>query len=179
MLTKENAVLLVVDVQGKLAQLMHEKEKLFKNLKIMVKGAKILQVPIIWLEQNPDGLGPTIPELAGLLKNQQSISKFGFSCCQNDEFSAALKAVKRKQIVLTGIETHICIYQTARDLLAKGYGVEVVADAVSSRTLANKHIALEKISKAGGIISSTEMVLFELLQVAEGEQFKGILRLVK
>jgi len=179
MLTVENIALLIIDVQGKLAQLMQGKEVLFENLQRMIKGAQILGIPIIWTEQNPRGLGPTIPEVAPLLSNSQPIHKLSFSCCGNEDFMRELRALNRKQILITGIETHICVYQTAMDLINLGYEVEVVADAVSSRTVENKQIGLEKVRDGGGKLTSTETALFELLKVAEGEKFKEILQIMK
>jgi len=179
MLHAENAVLLIVDVQGKLAQLMYRKEELFANLQRCVCGARVLGLPIILVEQNPDGLGPTIPEVAGLLEGVRPISKFSFSCCGNDGFMDAVKSTNRTQILITGIEAHVCIYQTARDLLAQGYGVQVIADAVSSRTAENKQIGLDRIKSRGGVVTSVEMALFEMLKEAKGDKFKEILRVVR
>lgn len=179
MLTVENTALLIIDVQGKLAQLMQGKEVLFENLQRMIKGAQIVGIPIIWTEQNPKGLGPTIPKVAPLLSNSQPIHKLSFSCCGNEDFMRELRALNRKQILITGIETHICVYQTAMDLINLGYEVEVVADAVSSRTVENKEIGLEKVRDGGGKLTSTETALFELLKVAEGEKFKEILQIMK
>lgn len=178
-LQHDQAVLVIVDVQGKLAQLMHDKESLFANLKRMAIGAQTLGIPIIWNEQNPVGLGPTIPELAEILSTQQPLVKNTFSCCGNPAFSAALKQSGRTQVLLVGIETHVCVYQTARDLVAAGMTVEVVADAVSSRTAANKAYGLERMKSLGAGVTSTEMALFELLRVAEGDKFKAILKAVK
>lgn len=179
MLTRENSVLLVVDVQGKLAQLMHEKAALFANLARIIKGAQVLDVPIIVTEQNPAGLGPTIAELAPLLTDVQPISKMSFSCSDNEQFMQELHTLGRKQVLMTGIETHICVYQTTQSLCDLGYDVQVVTDAVSSRTAANKAIGLERMREAGAHMTSTEMALYELLQVAEGPAFKEILKIVK
>jgi nicotinamidase-related amidase len=179
MLSIDNCVLVIVDVQGKLAQLMYDKEKLFANLVRMVKGAKILGIPVLWNEQNPVGLGPTIPELAELLTDQAPLAKSSFSCCGNQNFAEQLQRLGRRQVLLVGIETHVCVYQTAVDLIAKDYDVQVVADAVSSRTLANKQIGLERMRGYGATITSAETALFELLRVADGPKFKEISRLVK
>jgi nicotinamidase-related amidase len=178
-LEASNAVLVLVDVQGKLAQAMYAREQLFQNLQRMLKGAQVLGIPILWLEQNPRGLGPTVPEIAALLPDAQPMSKFCFSCCGCSAFMQALEATQRRQVLLVGIETHVCVYQTAADLLARGYHVEVVADAVSSRSAENRQIGLERMRALGVGITSTEMALFELLKVAEGPQFKAILSLVR
>ena len=179
MLDRQHTILVVVDVQGKLAQLMHEKKALFGNVKAIIRGIRALDVPILWAEQNPQGLGPTVPEVAGELAGLEPIAKVSFSCWQNEAFAKALKAAGRRQVLIAGIETHICVYQTAMDLTAAGYQVEIVADAVSSRKPENKALALQKLQDAGAKITSVEMALFELLKVAEGEPFREILRLVK
>ncbi len=171
--------LAIVDVQGKLAQLMYDKEQLFKNIQILIKAAKILGIPIIWCQQSPQSLGPTVPQIAELLDGCQPINKASFSCCGHDEFNSKLDSLNRRQILLCGIETHICIYQTALDLSQREYDVEIIADAVSSRTLANKQIALAKLQASGINISSVEMSLFELLKTAEHPQFKQVAKLIK
>jgi len=178
MLKPNETVLLVIDVQGKLAQLMHEKERLFENLAKLIRGAKILEVPIICTEQNPDGLGPTIEQIATLIEGKR-IPKFSFSCCGEGRFMAELDKLARKQVLLSGIETHVCVYQTASELTERGYDVHVVADAVSSRTEENRRIALQVIGDARIKLTSVEMALFEMLQVAKGERFKQILQIVK
>ncbi len=185
-LTCDNAVLVVVDVQGKLARLMHEAEDLFDRVARLVRGAAVLEVPVIATEQNPAGLGPTVDEIRPLLP-AEAIPKTAFSCCGEAAFVAALEAAGRRQVLLAescgwllaGIETHVCVYQTARDLLARGYEVHVVADAVSSRSVRNRDIGLTKIQAAGAEGTSVETALFEMLAVAEGPRFKEILKIVK
>jgi nicotinamidase-related amidase len=178
-LTIENTLLIVVDVQGKLAHAMAAKEKFFDNLIKMIKGAQILGIPILLTEQNPKGLGPTIPEVADLLKNLKPISKYSFSCCDNDRFMQALDSLGPKNILIAGIETHICVFQTARDLANLQYRVQIVADAVSSRTIENNQIGLEKCKNTGAELTSVETILFELLKDAQQSEFKEILELVK
>ena len=179
MLTTDNTVFLMVDVQGKLAHSMHAREHLFTNLKKLVKGMRVLEVPILWAEQNPKGLGPTVAEIAELLTDMQAIPKLSFSCYKNTDLRQALEALNRPNVVVAGIETHVCVYQTIRDLSQATYRVQLVADAVSSRTSENKQIGLEKCKSAGAAITSVETVLFELLDVAEGESFKKILDIVR
>ena len=179
MLNVENTCLIVIDVQGKLAQLMHEKEDLFQNLKVLIRGCRILQVPVIWTEQIPENLGPTTTEIAELLLPEKPISKKSFSCCGESVFMKSLEKVARKQFLLTGIETHICVYQTAADLLQMGHEVQIVTDCVSSRTAKNKQIGIEKMQHCGGILTTTEMALFELMKVAEGTAFKQIIKIIK
>ena len=179
MLEIKNTTLLIVDIQGNLAHLMHGKELLFKNVQKLIKGIQILGIPILWVEQNPRGLGPTIPEIADILSNIQPISKMSFSSCRNDRFLQALNALNRKQVLIAGIEAHVCVYQTAAELVDIGYDVQVVTDAVSSRNMENKEIGLQRMRDSGVSLTSVETALFELLKVAEGEQFKEILKIVK
>lgn len=171
--------LVVVDVQGKLAQLMTDKESLFKNIRILIQAAKILGIPILWCQQVPKALGSTVPEIAELLRDEEPIDKACFSCAGYEPFSAKLKALGREQVLLCGIETHVCVYQTAMDLLARDLAVTVVADAVSSRTVQNRQIGLNRLAAEGAIVASMEMILFELLRTAEHPQFKQIAKLVK
>ena len=166
-------------MQGKLAQLMYDKEALFKNIQILIKSAKILSVPIIWCQQVPKALGPTLPSIAQLLTGTEPIDKASFSCCGEEQFNSKLNTLARRQVLLCGIETHVCIYQTAADLLKRSYDVTVIAEAVSSRTLENKQIAINRMEAMGVNIRSTEMVLFDLIRTAEHPQFKQIAKLVK
>ncbi|RME97800.1 MAG: hydrolase [Chloroflexi bacterium] len=180
MLNIQDTALLVIDVQGKLAQLMHDKDTLFANLERMIRGAQVLELPVIWTEQVPDKLGATTPAIAQLLADSaRPVSKSSFSCCGEAAFTEQLQAAGRKQILVTGIETHICVYQTSVDLLAQGYQVQLVTDAVSSRSAANRQLGIERIKDAGATLTSTEMALFELLRVAQGPQFKAITKIVK
>ena len=179
MLTTENSVFLLVDTQGKLAHSMYAKDDLFKNLKKLIKGMRALGIPILWAEQNPKGLGPTVQEVAELLHDLQPIPKYSFSCYQNHEFIQALEALNRRNVLVAGIETHVCVYQTVRDLRKAKYDVQLVADAVSSRTSENKQIGLEKCRDVGASVTSVETALFELLEVAEGDRFKQILDVIK
>jgi len=179
MLTPENTVLIVVDVQGRLARVMCDREALFKNLQKLILGAQALEVPILRAEQNPKGLGPTVPEIDGLLPDSPPIGKMTFSCCGESRFAQALEALGRKQVLIAGIETHVCVYQTAADLLNSGYEVHVVADAVSSRTAQNRQIALDALRGLGARLTGVEMALFEMLRVAEGDRFKAVLGIVK
>jgi nicotinamidase-related amidase len=179
MLEIHDCCLVIVDVQGKLAQLMTEKEILFKNVQILIQAARILEMPILWCQQVPDALGPTLPEIAELLTGLEPVNKASFSCCGEQRFNAELNALGREQVLLCGIETHVCIYQTAMDLMEGGLDVTIVADAVSSRTERNRETALARLAAEGAHISSTEMALFELLKTAEHPQFREIARLVK
>jgi isochorismate hydrolase len=158
---------------------MHQQEALYRQLQILIQGAQALALPILWLEQYPKGLGPTIPEVAELLSEQAPLAKTCFSACGLDHFQDQLRATGRRQILLAGIEAHICVYQTARDLLDAGYHVEAVTDAVSSRTAENKALGLKRMAQAGAELTGVEMCLFELLKQAGTAEFKTIAGLVK
>jgi len=179
MLEQKDCCLVVVDVQGKLAQSMFDKERLFDNIQILIKAAKILGIPLIWCQQCPQALGPTVPQIAELLTESEPIDKSSFSCCGDDNFNDKLRALGRQQVLLCGIEAHVCIYQTTIDLLRKDYVVDVIADAISSRTLENKQLAIQRMVSEGAHISSTEMAIFELLKTAEHAKFKQIAELIK
>lgn len=179
MLTTDKAVLVVIDMQGKLAQSMYCKEQLFENVQKIIKGAQVLGLPLLLTEQNPKGLGPTISEIADLVPGVRRIPKLSFSCCGDESFSKELSGLQRRQVLLSGIEAHVCLYQTTVDLVGSGYEVHVLADAVSSRTADNKAIGLQKMRDAGASITSVETALFELLRAAEGPAFKQIISIVK
>jgi nicotinamidase-related amidase len=179
MLDIAESCLVVVDVQGKLAQLMYDRDVLFKNIAILIKSAQILDIPILWCQQCPEALGPTVPEIAELLSGSEPINKSGFSCCDEEGFNIRLHSLGRKRVLLCGIEAHVCIYQTAVDLLRMDYEVSIIADAVSSRTRENKEIGLAGARAEGAKVSSTEMAIFELLGTADHPKFKQIARLVK
>lgn len=179
MLEPEDTVLALIDVQGKLAHLMHDREKLFLNLERCIRGAQILQIPILCIEQNPQGLGATIPEISRLLEEYQPQEKMSFSCIKNSEIKKKLLSLRRKQILVAGIETHVCVYQSVRDMLAIDLQVEVITDAVSSRTPENRHYGLQKMQFAGAALTTTEMCLFELVADCEKPEFRQILQLLK
>jgi nicotinamidase-related amidase len=178
-LNLENSVLLVIDIQTKLLNVMSEKEALLENAQKLIKGVQLLGVPIVITEQNPRGLGPTQQELIQLLPNVSPLPKFCFSCSQDKGFSDALSKLNRRQILVCGIESHICVYQTAMDLLKQGNEVQIVTDVVSSRSASNKQIAISRLQAEGAKLTSTEMLLFELLKTAESPNFKEISRIIK
>ena len=179
MLTVDNSVMVAIDFQERLFPVMHDKEKLLKNVLKLIKGAQALQVPVIITEQYPKGLGPTLPEIKELIPDMQPIEKTCFSCCDEGNFTNALEATKRKQVLICGIEAHICVYQTAMALLRAGYEVQVVTDCISSRDPENKIVSLFKMGSAGASPTTVETALFELLKVGRGDTFKEISNIVK
>ncbi len=177
--TPENSVLLLVDVQGRLAGLMHESEAMIRQQKLLIEASQQLDVPIVWAEQVPDKLGPTVAPLAELLVDQTPCHKVSFGCCQDRQLMEAIESANRPHIILAGIEAHVCVWQTAATLLAKGYGVHVVEDAISSRSLTNKQVGIQRMYQAGGFASSVEMVIFEWMGDANHPKFRAISQLIK
>jgi len=178
MLKREDAVLAVVDIQGKLAQLMCDRDALFGNVCKMIRGAQVLDVPILWTAQRPEALGPTTPQVAELLPGEP-IPKTAFSCCREPAFEEALAKLGRKQVILTGIEAHICIYQTARDLVATAHEVYVPADCVSSRSALNRETALRMMTALGAKLTCVEAALFEMVGDAADARFRHIPQIIK
>ncbi len=174
-----NSILLIIDVQGNLAQRMYQSSDLIPRIAMCIKAAKILKLPILYTEQVPQKLGKTNEELSSLLEGHMPIEKITFSCWESPEFVQKIRDTKRQQIIVVGIEAHVCIFQTVSDLLKANYKVQVVTDAVSSRTLDNKTIALQRMHDLGAILTSTEMMATELIRGAGHPNFKEILSLIK
>ena len=179
MLQKEQTLLVLVDVQGRLAEIVHESEQVLENMARLIQGLQLLEVPIIWLEQYPEGLGETADRLKQHLDHQEPVRKMTFSACRSPEFIEKLEATGRTQVLVAGIETHVCVYQTAAMLNEREYEVEVIADAVSSRTKQNKEIGLAKMRHLGIAPTSVEMALYELMEAAGTETFKKMLKIIK
>ncbi len=180
MLSKGNTGLIVVDVQGKLATLMHESEALIENVTKLVKGAKALKLPVLWLEQNPERLGRTADPIREVLeKDHLPITKYNFDGCKEERFQLAVKNAQVDTWLVCGIEAHICVYQTALTLRQSGYRVELVTDCVSSRTAANKALALAKLTANGVVLTGLEMCLYEMVEDCRAPEFKDILTLIK
>lgn len=177
-LTSPHASLLVIDLQEKLVPVMTEPAPLLKNAERLIRVASLLQIPTIATEQYPAGLGPTVAAIKEALDTIVPFEKLLFSAC-TPAVSEAMAGIGRKQIIVTGIEAHVCVQQTALDLLQGGYGVWLCADAVSSRRAYDRDIALERMRDAGVIITTTESVIFELLGQAGTDQFKQVLKLIK
>lgn len=178
-LLKEDAIAIVVDVQERLFPVIHEKETLERHVNILVQGVQTLEIPIIVTEQYKKGLGETINSLRQLVDSYPHIEKIAFSCCDDAAFMTLLNQSGKKTVILAGIESHICLLQTAIDLKARGFVPVVIEDCVSSRTYENKRIAMERLRHEGVIVSSCESVLFELCRVAVGDAFKTISKLIK
>jgi nicotinamidase-related amidase len=179
MLETTNTVLLIIDVQEKLVRVMHDKDSLLSNLQKLIEGIQVMGIPVIVTEQYPQGLGPTVPEITNLISGFSPISKTCFSCWDSDDFRNKLEQLNRKQVLISGIEGHVCVYQTARDLVSRGYETYFITDTISSRTPENRQLSFKMMKQRGAYISGTETVLFELLKSAGSDQFKKISRIVK
>jgi len=177
--TPDNSLLLLVDVQGRLASLMHGSEAMIRQQRLLIQAGQLLDIPIVWAEQVPDKLGPTVAPLAELLTEQTPCHKVSFGCCEDPGLLQAIQSANRPHIVLAGIETHVCVWQTAATLLADGHAVHVVEDAISSRSLGNKEVGLKRMYQAGGFASSVEMVIFGWMAHAKHPQFRAISQLIK
>ncbi|MGR4999248.1 hydrolase [Vibrio celticus] len=179
MLTKQNTGLVVVDVQGKLARLVDDSDTLISNCGKLIKGAQVLGLPIISLEQNPEKLGATVSKLNDLLSDAKPIPKFTFNACDEPKFVEAVQTKDVETWLVCGIEAHICVYQTAMGLLELGCKVEVVSDCISSRTALNKDLAIRRLTDAGIQITGLEMSLYELVKDCRASEFKHILSLIR
>ncbi len=178
-LISDQTLLLIIDVQEKLVPAMSGAANLVGRLVTLIKGIHLLNIPIIYTEQYPKGLGATVPEIRDLLEKEVRCEKQSFSCCLNPDFNETLKRRKRHQILIGGIETHVCVFQTCLDLLADGYAVYLVADTVASRKESDSSLALRVLENGGVNLRSVEMVLFELLQTSRHEKFKEVSKLIK
>ncbi len=178
LLQPHNTALLIIDIQERLMPVIAESETVFNNINKLIQGAQILNLPILVTEQYPKGLGHTCPQLQ-LPEDQTIIEKSCFSCLLSDDVNETLETLKIKSLIIAGTEAHICVLKTALDALQKQYDVHIIADAVSSRTLQNKQLALDRMKQSGAFISSVEIVLFQLLDYAGTDQFKQISKLIK
>lgn len=180
LLNIDKSVLLIIDIQEKLLKAQHNKDKIQKNAVILAKAAKILNIPVIVSEQYPQGLGPTIAEIKeNLPEKAKYYEKKSFSCCINAAFEVLLKETGRNQVLVCGMESHVCVHQTVSDLLSMGYEIYLVKDAISSRKEYECEVGIERMVFAGAVPACTEMVLFELIKCASHENFKQIQELIK
>lgn len=178
-LDRNETVLVVVDVQEPFLGSIFERDRVVSNVVKLVEAANVLDVPVVTTLQYPEKMGDVIPELAEVLPDTDRIDKTAFSCCGAKSFVNKLEQLGRHAVLLCGVETHICLNQTAHDLLILGYKVHIAADAVNSRKESDYIIGLGKMRESGVIITSTEASIFELLRDAASPEFKTILRLVK
>jgi len=177
-LSPNDTSLLVIDFQEKLVPAMYRSEDTVKNAGILIKIATALELPTIVTEQYPKGIGHTVEPLSSLFEDFSPIEKMSFSACTT-EVVEKLSSAPRQKILVTGIETHVCVFQTVRALLQKGYQVYVVSDAVSSRSEANYQNGLSLIREMGAVITNTETVLFDLLKESTHPKFKELSKLIR
>jgi nicotinamidase-related amidase len=176
---REQTAGLVIDIQERLFPYIHEHETMARNAGILIQGLQALQVPIIVTEQYTKGLGPTVQPLRELFNDGTPLEKLAFSCCDDAGFMGHLDALQKRFIVITGIESHVCVMQTCIDLLEKNYIPVIAEDCVSSRRLNDKVIAIARMRQMGAIITTYESVLFELLRFSGTDEFRAISKLVK
>jgi nicotinamidase-related amidase len=180
-LESDQCALIVVEIQEKLLPPIFQKEQLVRNSKLLIRAAGVLKIPAIVSTQYAKGLGETVPEIASLLPETKAIDKDRFSCFGSDVFCTLLKRLpgNRNTLLLCGMESHICVMQTALAALREGYLVHVASDAVSSRKEWNWKIGLERMRSAGAVISSTEMTIYELMRSSSSPAFKELLPYLK
>jgi nicotinamidase-related amidase len=180
LLGRNDAVLVIVDIQERLASVMGERQKVTTNCLHLIEAAGLLKIPIVVTEQYPKGLGPTVEEIKGALpETVNTVEKLAFGCCDEKRFMDAVSGLGRKKIILTGMETHVCVLQTCLGLLKNGFGVHLIKDAVCSRKKDDFDTGIEMARDAGAVVSSTEIALFQLLEKAGTEEFKAISKRIK
>ncbi|MGH7320069.1 MAG: hydrolase [Candidatus Rokuibacteriota bacterium] len=180
-LDRKGTALVIVDVQERLFGAMdpEQREGMVRNLKILVAGARRLDLPTVVTEQYPKGLGHTLPEIRDALGPIEPISKVTFSCCAVGDFTKQLRQQGTRAVVLAGLETHVCVLMTALDLIADGFAVHVPADATASRTRQNWEIGLAFVRGEGAVVTTTETVLFQLLGQADSDEFRALAPLLR
>jgi len=178
-LKASEAVLVIVDVQERLARVMERRDQVEAAIGVLIRTAKLHDIPIVLTQQYTRGLGPTVETLSSRLEGIEPVEKICFSCCGEEPFTRSLDALGRRKIILTGMEAHICVLQTAVDLLDAGYTVHLPWDAVCSRIDGNRDTALRFMERAGAIITSSETVAFQILGKAGTPEFKEISSLLK
>jgi nicotinamidase-related amidase len=175
----EDSVLLVIDPQEKLVRMIHNREEVVENIARLIKFAAIFDIPVVLTEHYPQGLGYSVDEVKGVLTSYQPVLKRIFSCFGVPEFREALEATGRKRLLVVGIETHICVWQTVMDALHYGYAVQVVADGVGTRKSVDHETALARMRQAGVVVTTSEALIYEVTYRADTEEFKKVLDLVK
>ena len=178
-LEKHRTALVVIDIQERFRNLIHDQPRLLKSCDRLIRAFNELDLPLLATEHYSRGLGVTMPEIRSVLGDARPLEKIHFSCDGDPGFRKALDGLNRDQIVLCGIETHVCVYQTARDLMDRGKQVTIAADAVSSRHAADRRIGIEHMRRIGVQVMNVEMILFEILREAKTADFKAIAPILK
>jgi nicotinamidase-related amidase len=179
-LDAEKAVLVVIDIQERLVTAMPQDVylRMRDTVGMLVNGAGLLGIPVVTTEQYPQGIGHTVPELAEACQGTV-VEKVSFGCCGEPAFMAALKKLGRSQVILTGMETHVCVYQTVLGLLEDGYHVHLVRDAICSRNKTDFLAGVDNAARAGAVITTAETVLFQMMQKSTHAQFRAVSKLIK
>ncbi len=178
-LNSEKSALLIIDIQERILSVERKKERVIENTIKLIQGCKVLNIPIYYTEQYPKGLGPTHHGIKSELETVEAIQKMSFSCYGAGDLFKEFKNINIFQVIVCGIETHVCVQQTVLDLLANNFQVNLAADAVSSRRKIDYKIALERMRNNGAEITTTESILFEMLNVCGTPEFKEISKIVK
>ncbi|HOJ43201.1 MAG TPA: isochorismatase family protein [Syntrophorhabdaceae bacterium] len=176
LIKREDCIIVLIDLQERLMPAIYNREKVMENAIRLVRFSKIVNIPVIITEQ--EKLGKTMPELKNELKEAMPVTKIHFNCFENETFLDLVKRHKRETLIIAGVEAHICVAQTALSRISD-YNVHVIEDAISSRVESNCRAAIERMRQAGVIISTTEMVIYEILKKAGTEEFKACLSLIK
>jgi len=179
LLDKENTALLIIDVQEKLMEVMGNGQRIVTNILNLLQLSELYDLPVILTEHFPKWLGSTLPEIVKSLPSTYPIKKLNFNCCDVDAFNRKLDSTGRKNIIITGVESHICVFQTCASILERGFNAHVPQDAVDSRTEENWRVGLELMNKAGAYITSTETVIYQILKKAGTKEFKKMLKLIR
>lgn len=177
-LEPQDTILVVIDIQEKLMASMKDRERVYKNVNLLLEAGRQINIPVLLTEQYPQGLGSTAPEIADNLTDYKYLEKISFSAC-TPGFYDVLRESGRKTVIITGSETHICVFQTVRDLIEAGYNVHLVRDAVCSRFDENYENGIQLMHDCGAVITNTETIVFDLLKQAGTPQFKIMSKLVK
>ncbi|TFG96405.1 MAG: hydrolase [Calditrichales bacterium] len=178
-ISAQNSIGVVIDIQDKLLPHIFEHERVVANTRKLIAGLQVLDIPLIVTEQYPKGLGPTVSEIREMFPNFETIEKMSFSCCDHPPFAAHLEGIGRMQLIISGIEAHVCVLQTVMDAVRLNYQPVVIADCISSRKPDDMTIAVERMHREGAIISTVESILFELCREAGTDTFRQISKLIK
>ena len=177
--TREDCLLLIIDIQQAMLRVIETWKDVAQRVNQLTQAAEALGIPILLTEQYSKGLGGTIPEVIGQIRSPKVFHKEHFSACLETDFLASIKSYHRNQIVVVGMETHVCVLQTGLDLIREGYQVQLVADGVASRTTRNRDLAIDLFREAGAVVTSAEIVIFQWAKRANTEDFRKILPIVK
>jgi nicotinamidase-related amidase len=178
-LRKENTALIVIDMQERFRALIADMPQIISACSRLIRFCDRLEIPMVVTEHYPQGLGATLPELRKLFRPFEALEKITFSCAADERFLATVQQLQRNQLILCGIETHVCVYQTARDLMRQNRQIVLAADALSSRTPFDRQTGLAYMRDLGGQVMSVEMIMFEILQKAKTKDFQGVADILK